>query len=81
MKYGDNLHFTRQMLGLTVASREFDAKSDPKSAKYGEAFKECKTYGEADKIEAELLKNNPSDAETIRKTAQTARLRIANPEL
>lgn len=67
------------MLGLSVASREFDAKSDPKSAKYGEAFKECKTNGEADKTEAELIAKNPSDEAAIRKVAQTARLRIANP--
>lgn len=76
----DNLKFIRQMLGLTVASREFDEKNDPKRARYAEAFKDVKALGEVDKKEAELLARNPSDAEAVRKAAETARLRLSNPK-
>lgn len=74
----DNLAFIRQMLGVTVASREFDAKNDPKESKYFAAFKDCKNEKDVEAAKAKLLSANPADKTAIEKSAGTRMLSLAS---
>lgn len=74
----DNLAFIRQMLGVTVASREFDAKNDPKESKYLTAFKDCKDAKDVEAAKAKLLSSNPADKTAIEKCAGMRMMSLAS---
>ena len=66
------------MLGVTVASREFDAKNDPNEAKYVTAFQGCKNEKDVEAVKAKLLSSNPADKTAIEKCASTKMLSLAS---
>lgn len=63
------LAFIRSVLEVDVASKQFDAKNDPKEAKYLEAFQNCKEAEDVEATKAKLLKSNPGDKAAIERHA------------
>lgn len=54
---------------MDVASQRFDAKNDPKEAKYLEAFQNCKKAEDVEAVKTKLLKANPGDKDAIERHA------------
>lgn len=65
----DNLSFVRRFLEVHVAERQFEAKNDPKEAKYFKAYQNCKNGKEVAETRAKLLKEFPSENEAIERFA------------
>lgn len=66
----DNLAFVRSVLGVEVARQNFDAKNDPKEAKYLAAYSDCKNVKDVNAAKEKLLKANPSDKAAAEKFAE-----------
>ena len=66
----DNLAFIRSMLGVDSARKSFDAKNDPKEAKYLAAYSGCKSENDVVAAKDALLKSNPSEKAAIEKFAE-----------